>query len=127
MVTPHAVTEVSTAEVVAARRWLSDARADIDAELIAELPASVVYRAVASRYDHGWPQFQRDQQQNRQARPAADAAPGCAPQDPQTAEATDTLELDAAASARGERIHAQAPSTRPRPQSPRTATADRGR
>ena len=84
MVTPHAVTEVSAAEVIAARRWLSDARADIAAELIAELPASVVYRAVAGRYDHGWPQFQRDRRQTPQARPAAGAAQGRAPRDLRT-------------------------------------------
>jgi hypothetical protein len=81
MVTPQAVTEVSTAEVLAARRWLSDSRADVDAELIAELPASVVYRAVARRYDHGWRQFQRDHQQTRQAQPPAGATHGRAPRD----------------------------------------------
>jgi hypothetical protein len=71
MVTPYAVTEVSAAETVAARRWLSDSRADLDAELIAELPVSVVCRAVARRYNHGWPQFQRDGQQTRLAQPPA--------------------------------------------------------
>jgi hypothetical protein len=84
MVTPQAVTEVSAAEVVAARRWLSDSRADVGLELIAELPASVVYRAVARRYDRGWRQFQRDRQRTRQARPAAGAARGGASRDLQT-------------------------------------------
>ncbi len=67
MVTPQAVTEVSAAELVAARRWLSQSRDDVRAEVIAELPASVVYRAVAERYAQGWPQFQRDRQETRQA------------------------------------------------------------
>lgn len=83
MVTPQAVTEVSAAELVAARRWLSNSPSDVAAEVIAELPASVVYRAVARRYDRGWPQFQRDAQQTRQAGPAG-TAPGRAPRDPQT-------------------------------------------
>jgi hypothetical protein len=78
MLTPQAVTEVSAAELVAARRWLLDSRAAVDAELIAELPASVVYRTVARRYDHGWPQFQRDRQHTRQADPDC-AAQGHAP------------------------------------------------
>jgi hypothetical protein len=81
MVTPHAVTEVSTAEVVAARRWLSDSRTDVDAELIAELPASVVYRTLARRYDRGWRQFQCDRQQARQAQPPLGAGQGRAPRD----------------------------------------------
>jgi hypothetical protein len=61
MMTPHAVTEVSEAELLAARRWLSESRADVDAEVIAELPPSAIYRAVAGHYERGWPQFQRDQ------------------------------------------------------------------
>jgi hypothetical protein len=67
MVTPHAVTEVSPAELVAARRWLSEWRADVGTEVIAELPPSAVYRAVARHYDCGWPQFQRDREETRHA------------------------------------------------------------
>jgi hypothetical protein len=82
MITPQAVTEVNAAELMAARRWLSDTRADVGAELIAELPASVVYRTLARRYDHGWPQFQRDHQHTQQqTRPPAGAAPRDAPRD----------------------------------------------
>jgi hypothetical protein len=84
MVTPQAVTEVSAAEVVAARRWLSESRADVGVEAIAELPASVVYRAVARRYDRGWRQFQRDRQQTRHARPPAGATQGRVPRHLQT-------------------------------------------
>jgi hypothetical protein len=83
MVTPHAVTEVSAAELLAARRWLSQARADVGAEVIAELPPSAVYRAVARRYDRGWPQFQRDREETRRAGPAH-AARSLARRDPYT-------------------------------------------
>lgn len=62
MVTPHAVTAITTAELHAARTWLANSRlcGHGDAELIAELPPSVVYRALAREYDGGWPRFQRD-------------------------------------------------------------------
>jgi hypothetical protein len=61
MVTPQAVTAVSQAELLAARRWLSTSRSrDVDTDVIAELPPSAVYRALARHYDGGWPQFQRD-------------------------------------------------------------------
>jgi hypothetical protein len=64
MVTPHAVTTITTGELHAARMWLAGARSCFhgDAELIAELPPSVVYRALARDYDGGWPRFQRDSQ-----------------------------------------------------------------
>lgn len=83
MVTPHAVTEVSPAELVAARRWLSDSRAGIGADIVAELPPSAVYRAIARGYDRGWPQFQRDRGGTRQAG-SAHAEHGRAPRDLQT-------------------------------------------
>jgi hypothetical protein len=64
MVTPHAVTAITTAELALARRWLAGARSCFhgDTELIAELPPSVVYRALARDYDGGWPRFQCDSQ-----------------------------------------------------------------
>ena len=66
MVTPHAVTAVSNAELRAARHWLSTSGSrDVEVEVIAELPPSVVYRALAGRYDGGWPQFQRDSDATR--------------------------------------------------------------
>lgn len=79
MVTPHAVTAITTAELCAARTWLADSRSYVhgDAELIAELPPSAVYRALARDYDGGWPRFQRDSQTIRRA-PIARARPGSA-------------------------------------------------
>lgn len=64
MVTPHAVTAITTAELGLARTWLANSRSCFhgDAELIAELPPSVVYRALDRDYDGGWPRFQRDSQ-----------------------------------------------------------------
>jgi hypothetical protein len=70
MVTPRAVTEVSEADLLAARKWLLESREDIDAEVIAELPPSAIYRAVAERYKRGWPQFQRDHERTRRPTPA---------------------------------------------------------
>jgi len=81
MVTPHAVREVSEAELLAARKWLSESRADVDAEVIAELPPSSIYRTVAGRYEHGWPQFQRDHDGTRRTTPAR-AGKHLAPLDP---------------------------------------------
>jgi hypothetical protein len=83
MVTPHAVMEVSPAELVAARRWLSESRADVGAEIVAELPPSAVYRAIARPYDRGWPQFQRDRGGTRHAG-SAHAEHGRVPRDLQT-------------------------------------------
>ena len=83
MVTPQAVTEVSEAELAAARQWLSKSHADIDAEALAELPPSAIYRAVAGRYVRGWPQFQRDHHGTRRTTPAR-AGEHLTPLDPQT-------------------------------------------
>jgi hypothetical protein len=83
VVTPHAVTEVSEAELAAARQWLSKSRADVDAEVIVELPPSAIYRAVAGRYERGWPQFQRDHDGTRRTTPAR-AGGHLTPLDPQT-------------------------------------------
>jgi hypothetical protein len=83
MVTPHAVTEVNEAELAAARQWLSKSRAGVDAEVIAELPPSAIYRAVAGRYERGWPQFQRDHHGTRRTTPVR-AGEHLMPPDPQT-------------------------------------------
>jgi hypothetical protein len=73
MVTPAAVTALTTAELRAARSWLSQTGACVDAAMVAELPASAVYRALAQRYDGGWPQFQRD---CARSQPSTDDGPG---------------------------------------------------
>lgn len=68
MVTPQVVTAVSKAELLAARRWLSTSKSrDVDVEIIAELPPSAVYRALARHYDGGWPKFQHDNEATQRA------------------------------------------------------------
>jgi hypothetical protein len=83
MVTPHAVTAITTAELHAARTWLANSRScgHGDAELFAELPPSVVYRTLARDYDGGWPRFQRDSQTIPRT-PVARSMPGGTQLDP---------------------------------------------
>ena len=77
MVTPHAVTTITTAELALARTWLANSRSCFhgDVVLIAELPPSVVYRVLARDYDGGWARFQRDSQTIART-PAARSLPG---------------------------------------------------